>query len=460
MMRKHSSCMSILSVRVWTLLLLLLLLSVVVALDSVIFSDDSFRFRFAVATPINNNNHNNNVDKSAADTVGQSESWDISILVPSRGIVPPHHRLTVTSSSPSGEYGAGDASDADSISVRVTPISYSAIQRLVFRLGTFLTLTQPFQFDSFLGTGEANKPTNSSSSSATRTQEMETAKIEEEEDVSMRPPLTGLCPIPPAWATMSFTGVWKTRAVEGVPDGIYAVGCEPQLFLPVALTMLQHRQVNQYPSSPVPLHVTAAALEPASFHRGGTREETAGAMQGRDVCVPLSWKSTGVRSIRLAEDRWVVVLDFEIPSGAGTGSNDASSAHHSSSTSSGIQDENKDGEERGSDARVFSSSSRRRCYIPLEGIRHEDSEVSDARHSRLSSYIAPLLLMVLLSGLRSKFVKRKVEKTLGGRSATTPATTSTGTSSLSNERREELLRQQDELIRQMKEQDRREGRLQ
>lgn len=373
------------------------------------------------------------------------ESWDISILVPSRGIVPPHHRLTVTSSFPSphskrtptpSPYAhTVDESDTNSgdggILVQITPISYNALQRVLFRLGALIGYTQPFQFDAFFNTASALVPPG---------------KEMGQQEPSGQTTSTGLCPILTDWASTSFTGYWKTRAIEGVPDGIYAMGCEKP-FLPLALTLLQNRQMLRL-DFPLPLYTSPAATA-STLERNNSANEMSRRMD-TSACAPLPWNATGARSIRLSEDRWVLVLDFDIPAAAEVQATESSKERNMAPR--------KEEEPPTSNTPPPPTT---RCYIPLEGIRYDVRDSSFSR-SRLSSYLAPLLLIVLLSGLRSKFVQRKAQKALVGQTTSTVIGTPSargGPPVLTKERREQLLRQQDELIRQMKEEDKREGRL-
>lgn len=345
--------------------------------------------------------------------VSQEDVWELSLLLPFEGVLPPSHLLKlrksdrIISAFQEGESKPRNHNNInhnnkedkhDVIIVSIVPLAYTWFRRALFRIGEVLGITARF-------------PTPLAASSLS------------------------LCPIPlsvgeitkPYYTSISFSGYWEkimqTNAfgsdTHPATLALFEDGCKhPILYFPFPVSETPY-ELNM---KELPLQVDQQAEFTVS-DPSYSQDERAGGK----VCKAFPFKQVGATGVRLSKNSFVLIFAFDDPS-----SKEVLPGRSTSNSSS-----------------LTTEDGHIRCYLPIQGVRLE--EHLDDHYFR--TVVFTIALIIIVCGSRSRYLRQvvqgKIERNslakqqygiLKNREATAP---------LSSERREELRRRRDELIAQM-----------
>lgn len=343
----------------------------------------------------------------AENSFARMETWELSVLLPVQGILPPSHLLTLTTTESSfssileenKESSNLHSQKKDVVRVTVEPLQHRRFRKVLYRIGEILGITARFPTPSF-----------SSSLSLCPLHLLEDPKGDNSS------------------APLSFTGYWKkvllpdSFADKTAPTvhALYMGNCEfPLLYFP----------------SPVTGHPYGLDLENSwmdvqdqfLLHSGEVKLPR-NFTSTTSECKVLPWKELGVTAVRQSTNSFVVIFTFEVSSSFTTLSDNIN---------------------RSKKSRQASNS---RCYLPIQGMRLEKPR-SDCY---FGSFSVIVLLLIVISFLRSKVFLQAVQGKLKHKKTGKPTSENVrprGGTTLSHSQYENLKRRRDELILRMMEMD-------
>lgn len=339
----------------------------------------------------------------AENSSTRAEAWELSVLLPAQGILPPSHLLTLKKVENSfssileknKESSHLHSQKKDEVLVTVEPLHHSRFRKILYRMGEILGITARF-------------PTPSFSSSVSLCPLL-----------SLENPEGGISSAP-----LSFTGYWRKVSL---PDSfserdtppihaLYTNNCEyPFLYFP--------SPAIDHPYG-LNLENTWVGIQEPFLLRSGKIDLPRNSTSVTDKCKVLPWKELGATAVRQSANSFVLIFTFEISSSFTNQSDNSSKSEKSSAASNS------------------------RCFIPVQGTRLE-KPLSD---SYFGSFSVIFLLLISISFLRSKVFLQIVQGKLKHKKMKKPSresvTPRAGTT-LSRSQYENLKRRRDELILQM-----------
>lgn len=347
----------------------------------------------------------------AGNIVPREETWELSVLVPLTGVVPPYHLLTLrtgerelpSSLEVSEQHTVRNEKDENIVFTTIEPLSYSWLHRALFFMGEYLGFTAAFPFSSF----SSLPPLCSISLSA------------EQRKGDLTP--------------LSFKGYWEkvkkeySSSTKAEPEilALYEDGCsQPLLYFPFPVS-----------ESPYAFNLRDSwlGLQQDATAMPTTHLPVQGEVVNAANCRALPWKELGATAVRLRKSSFVVIFEF-----------DASSATEARTDFGTTRGASNDGN--------ASEDSNARCYIPIQGVRLE-GRVNNLYFGTVFFTIA---LLLVLSALRSKFFIRMVHNRMESKGIESPrygGVKNPSAAAFKGQNREELRHQLDELIARMMQMD-------